>query len=156
MRHAPAVRVPCVAGALWRYLPMALHCLTAAAMVLWCLRMLGATPLWSGLAAGTVAAAVAVWFARALKPTPTILQWDGTSWSLLGRDTEQPIALSRVDVMMDLGAWLLLRTLDAERGVRWLPVHRRDAPADFRALCRAAYAHASAAERGVLGTELPR
>ena len=156
MRHAPAVRVPCVAGALWRYLPMVLHSVTAAAMALWCLHWAGVESLWSWLAAAAAAAVVVVWFALAVKPTASTLQWDGTSWSLLGRDTEQPIALSRVDVMMDLGAWLLLRTLDAEGGVRWLPVHRRDAPADFRALCRAAYAHASAAERGVLGAELPR
>ena len=156
MRHAPAVRVPCVAGALWRYLPMVLQSVTVAAMVLWCLHMLAVAPLWSRLAAGAAAAAVAAWIALALKPTSPTLQWDGTSWSLLGRDTEQPIALSRVDVMMDLGAWLLLRAFDAERRARWLPVHRLDAPADFRALCRAVYAHASAAERGVLGTELPR
>ena len=156
MRHAPAVRVPCVAGALWRNLPMALYSVTAAAMVLWCLQWAGVDALRSWLAAGAVAVAVVVWFVVAAERGLSILQWDGAGWSLLGRDAAQPIVLSRVDVMMDLGAWLLLRTLDDERRVRWLPVHRRDAPADFRALCRAAYAHASTAKRGVLGTELPR
>ena len=156
MRHAPAVRVPCVAGPLWRSLPMALNGLTAAAVVLWGLRAADVLPMWSWLAAAAAAAAVAVWFVLRLKPASRTLQWDGTRWSLLSCDASQPIELTRVDVMMDFGSWLLLRVFDAQGTVRWLPVHQRDAPADFRALCRAAFAHASASERGLPGVELPR
>ena len=135
---------------------MAMHSLTAVAVVLWCLGWAEVDALWSWLAAAAAATTVVAWFALTARPASTTLQWDGTRWSLLGPDAAQSVELSRVDVMMDLGAWLLLRARKTERAVRWLPVHRRDAPADFSALCRAAYAHASAAERGVLGTELPR
>jgi hypothetical protein len=138
MRHAPAVRVPSVAGPLWRALPVVLYALTAAVMVGWPMRWLGMPP-WVCAGAAAAAAAFAVLACLRLHKWPEqTLQWDGTRWSLqVGASS---VDLQRVELMLDWGYWLLLRVRTASGAELWLPLHRRDAAGDFRALCRAVYA----------------
>jgi hypothetical protein len=164
MRQAPAVRVPCVDGALVRNVPLALAGLTAAAMAAWLTARLGGTVASSAIVAAAVACAGLAWgWRRSLRLArcTSVLQWDGAAWSLLidaastGSAAQgQALALERVDVMMDLGGWLLLRARPARGAVRWLPMRERDVGADFRAVCRALYARTPG--RGVLGDQLPQ
>jgi hypothetical protein len=116
VRQAPPVSLSCDGGGGWR---VAQALLAAAAG--------GSLAAWAGLhgglalaAAGAVASAAAVlagalgWY-RA-RPQPAELRWDGQCWSLGG-------SAGQVDVMIDLGAWMLLRFRPAAAGAaRWLPV----------------------------------
>lgn len=66
------------------------------------------------------------------------LRWDTRSWHLGPESSrgEEPEA-GRVRVVLDLGAWLLLRfSADSSRRVTWLPVQRAGHEADWPALRR--------------------
>ena len=150
MRHAPAVRVPCVAGPLWRALPVALVSLTTMVVVVWLLRLADVEMRWS-LAVALISAVVLAQVSwRATRPTHRHLEWNGARWALLVAPQAPPLELKVMDVMMDLGDWLLLRTRTESGRVHWLPVSRSNAPADFRALCRAAYSRGPAPSRVLL------
>ena len=146
MRLAPAVRVPCVAGLRWRTAQAGLVWLATVVGAVWLLRHSGIDArigLTLALIAAVVAAAAVGWRLINSRPAAATLEWNGARWALL--DTidmiDAPmVELKAVDVMMDLGSWLVLRARSDAGKVRWLTVSRYDAPADFRALCRAAYA----------------
>jgi hypothetical protein len=84
-----------------------LNATAAAVGVAW----LAGTAGWSApapLAAGLSGAsfvAIACW--RGLRPAPVALDWNGRGWSLdASGGSRQP---GQLDVMIDLGGWLLLR-----------------------------------------------
>lgn len=146
MRLAPPVRVRCAGGRAWRALQCGLPALALAATATWVLA-LREQPLWPALVAGLLCGALR-W--RQLQPRVCMLEWDGTRWSVDG----QP---GIVEVMMDLGSWLLLRQraqvarsaseATAPRAVevprvRWLAVTASEAGPAMHGLRAALYAPA--------------
>ena len=85
------------------------------------------------MVAGLAGAVLAAWLSARFDATHVASQlaWDGRAWSLDGR-------AGSVDVMLDLGPWMLLR-FDAGRGAtsRWLPLPLAKAGAAAHR-CRAA------------------
>ena len=155
MRDAPAVRVACVAGPVWRAMQALLCCLAVAVIVGWPLRMCGVAPRTSLVVAMLAALAAGIGFARATEvPSPT-LQWDGAGWSLLVPTGPQAVPLRAVDVMIDLGQWLLLRAHFEAGNVIWLTTSHADAPGDFVALCRALHARKPRPEPSMQAPGLP-
>ena len=141
MRQAPAVRVALRQGGGWGAVQAALYAAAAAVFVAWCaLRIdIGATPAAIG---ACCAAALAATAAVLLLPAgPAILNWSGSQWSLERGGVD--IEIARADVMLDLGAILLLRlraTGSSGRDGIWLAVTQRQAGASFALLCTALYA----------------
>ena len=133
MRAPPAVSVDCSGGAGWRLFQAAVPALAVCALLAWALGW-AQMPVFPALAAAPVVAAVA-W--RLARPTPRALSWDGQCWRLDGRE-------GSVQVMIDLGGWLLLR-VDAGPATRrrsWAAVSRADAGPALRALRAAVYCRA--------------
>ena len=131
MHTAAAVSVRCTGGRLWRQWLALLPALATGSLVAWVLGHAGAPVA----AAGPVVVAVA-WLAwRRALPAPADLVWDGRAWMV----DDQP---GRVEVMLDLGPWLLLRLRpDASPSrARWLPVSAADAGPSWHALRVAVHA----------------
>jgi hypothetical protein len=115
VRQAPPVSLRCDGSAAWRGLHALLAATAAASLAAWVLLHGGAEASTAGAASAAAAllAAAAGWL-RA-RPEPAELRWDGQAWWLDG-------AAGRVDVMMDLGPWMLLRFRPTAGASRWLPV----------------------------------
>jgi hypothetical protein len=126
MRVAPPVRALSCSAGLWRLFQQVLVALGTAVAVAWAGAQLGA----EGAALAGVAMAlglVAAWGAgRQLVAPVRRLAWDGAAWQLLPEGQAGQVAL-----MIDLGDWMLVRF---SPGAHWLPLSRRDAPADWQAL----------------------
>jgi hypothetical protein len=119
MQAAPPVAVVCDGGAAWRAVQVLLQALAAASLAAWVAGHAGAFgPLQAVVAAAAaVLAGGRAW--RAAAPQPRLLNWDGEHWRL--GPAGDP---GQVDVMIDLGRWLLLRhaVVAASRTAHWLPV----------------------------------
>jgi hypothetical protein len=134
MRTAPPVSVHCTGGAFWRGVQTLLPALATAAFGAW----VAGHSQWSvGTTAAVVwllSALVAVLAWRAAAPRVATLNWDGQEW------TVDEMA-GQLLVMMDLGPWLLLRWMPAQRGrTRWLAVSASEAGAAWHGLRAALYA----------------
>ena len=107
--------------------------LAVAALAAWGLGHLQ-RPLWPALVLALPVAAWAWWMSA---PSPVLLNWDGQQWSANGR-------VGRLDLMIDLGPWMLLRLRPAERPRRsvWIPVAAGEAGASRHALRAAVYCQA--------------
>ena len=130
MRAAPAVSVHCSGGLAWRLVQALVPALAASALIAWLLGH-AQLPVVPALGAVPVVAAVAWILAR---PTPRALSWDGQRWRLDGRE-------GSVSLMIDPGAWLLLR-FDADPPAArrsWLAVSRADAGPAHHGLRAAVY-----------------
>ena len=106
MRSAPPVRWVCEANAGWIAVQVTLNAAAAAVGAGWLAAMVGFPtpfPLSAGLAAATLAA-LASW--RWLRHAPVAVEWNGREWNL-GEGPGR--AAGQLDVMIDLGGWLLLR-----------------------------------------------
>jgi len=135
VRAAPPVSVRCSGGLPWRALRVALPALAATAVAAWVLGHAGLPAPWA-LAVAPVAAA-ACW--APTSAVPAVLAWDGQRWTADG----EPGAL---DVMVDAGAWLLLRLRpDGRPRPRWIAVTAAEAGPAMHALRAAAYAAAAGA-----------
>lgn len=116
MRGAPPVQVALGAERRWQGAVAGLNALAAATITGWLVLHAGAVArdaaIVALLAAGVAGTASLKW-----RPKPgRTLAWDGQRWMLDG-------APGKVDVMLDLGAWLLLRfQREAPSSVAWLPV----------------------------------
>ena len=130
MRAAPAVSVRGSGGVAWRLFQAAVPALAASALIAWGLG-LGQLHLAPALWALPVVGAVAWWLAPR---TPQALAWDGQCWRLDGRE-------GSVELMIDLGGWLLLRfrPSPAPRRRRWVAVCRSDAGPALHGLRAAVY-----------------
>jgi hypothetical protein len=73
---------------------------------------------------------VAAWGWRSAAVLPRRLRWDGQGWWLTEAHASAETAVNLV-VLIDLDGWLLLR---ATPGPRWLPLSRRQQPAQWGAL----------------------
>ena len=114
-RHAPPVAVTCSGGGAWRAVQLLLAALAAAVPAAWAALHAGfAEPIAAAAAAAAaVAAAWLVW--RLTRTQACTLSWNGEHWAADGQAGE-------VDVMLDLGGWLLLRLRPLAGRARWLPV----------------------------------
>jgi hypothetical protein len=143
MRAAPPVQMACGRDARWSAAVAALTALSAATGVAWAGWQAAWPPALQWTLAPAVAAALGGWTWRRLERQPERrLVWNGSAWTL----DEAP---ADVELMIDLGDWLLLRVTTAADGrARWLPLDLRGrggaAPSSSaRHLCRAALlAHA--------------
>jgi hypothetical protein len=139
MRAAPAVSVHCTGGAVWRAIQWVLPALAAGVFGLWGLQHQGAGRAYAALTAALMAALMAfVAGAIAWRLTPqqsTTLNWDGQQWWV---ESGAGALAGDVQVMIDLGPWLLLRFV-WPHGRRWLAVTQRDMPAGLHALRIALY-----------------
>jgi hypothetical protein len=139
MRAAPPVGLCCDGGLAWRALQSVLPGLAAAVMTGW----IGAHAGWPvarwlplALLTGTAAGLLA-W--RLARPRQTELRWDGQAWSADGTK-------GRLDVMLDLGGWLLVRLRPRSPGaVRWVAVSAAEAGGQLHALRAALYSRPSEA-----------
>jgi hypothetical protein len=131
VRSAPAVSVRCAGGRVWRLARVLLPAVAAGATAAWGLGHAG----WSALPAlgAALAAAMLAW--RRTLPAPVALSWDGQCWAADG-------APGHLDVMIDLGPWLLLRLRPQPSGSsRWIALTAREAGATLHALRAALYGH---------------
>ena len=115
MRQAPPVSVRCDGSTFWRALHVLLAAAAAASVAAWGLLHFEAAAATAGAASGAAALLAGALAWRLARPEPAELRWDGQAWSLDGAD-------GSVDVMMDLGLWMLLRFRPLAGAVRWLPV----------------------------------
>jgi hypothetical protein len=103
LRAPPPVSVQCVAGPVWRALWWCLPALALGVGALWLLLHAKVSP-WLALACLVLFLATGLallWFKRG-NPVSVTLAWDGQQWWCQG------VAVSP-QVMLDAGAWLLLR-----------------------------------------------
>ncbi|MBU6260951.1 MAG: hypothetical protein KGL18_15725 [Burkholderiales bacterium] len=136
MRAAPPVRLCCRGGRAWQAVQSLLPALAAGACVAWIGGWLDLDPAAAALLAA-LAALLALGLAwRANAPRAVALAWDGERWSV---DAE----VGELEVMIDLGSWLLLRLrLRAAVPARWVAVAAGDAGAAMHALRCAVHARA--------------
>lgn len=143
MRGAPPVQMAVGRDARWGAFCLVLSALAGATAAVWAVMALhmpgpAAVPaaLFGICSAGVLMRPVI------LTGPSGLLAWDGQRWALRGRPGE-------VDVMLDLGGWMLLRVHCADGGT-WVPLAL---PRDGRsALFRAAlHAHAGRAAAPALG-----
>ena len=129
MRAAPPFSLRCCGGLPWRLLQTVLPALAAAASAAW---LLGLAEL--PLAASSLAALVAAFLAwRHSVPHEVRLAWDGQRWTA----DDVP---GRLDVMIDLGRFLLLRLQPEARGAaRWIAVTALEAGPALHGLRAAVY-----------------
>ncbi|MDE2367992.1 MAG: hypothetical protein KGN16_03395 [Burkholderiales bacterium] len=132
MRAAPSVSLCCRGGQGWRVAQALLPAVAAAAFAAWVGSWIEIDPV-ATLAATSLAALAAGGLAwRAGAPRAVALAWDGECWSADGQTGE-------LDVMIDLGSWLLLRLRGAAQP-RWIAVAAADAGAAMHALRCAVHA----------------
>jgi hypothetical protein len=161
--RAPAVSLHCQGGPVWRALQWLLPGLAAAVFSAWVCGHWGDWGHWGHWRPGSersapVLAAVMLlsglataWVAHRATPRQHVaLVWDGQRW-LVG---DTPGTPGTPHVMVDLGAWLLLRfcptpaagstRVAGRRRAAWVAVARADAgnPATWHALRVALYARA--------------
>ena len=150
MRGAPPVQMACGRDARWHAAECGVAALAAACLGYGLSRQLNLTPgLPLPAAAALALAAPVAWWRWVDRRPRSMLVWDGTAWSLDGKPGD-------VELMADLGRWMLLRFSDHE-GARpwWLPMDLRRFGAAAH-LCRAViHAHAGALSPAHAG-EMPR
>ena len=136
MRQAPPVGIVVSNAGAWRWIHIGLPALAAGVVAAWALGLLEADAAATFAASAAAALAVGLAASRG-RPQPVELRWDGHAWLAAGEPVE-------VELMIDLGGWLLLRLGAAGRRRRWLAVPRREAGAAWHGLRAALYAPASA------------
>ena len=135
MHSAPPVRIEPMPDTAWRCFVIACAAAAAANLGAWAalaLRASAPVPALAALLAAASAAARAGWALRARDVHAGVLAWDGASWSWL-RSHAEPV-LGELRVMIDLGAWVLLRFAPGTvRSATWMCVSRRQAGARWPA-----------------------
>jgi hypothetical protein len=146
MRTAPAVHLSLEADTSWRVGLCLLGAAAAASPLMWLALWLLVPPLAALGVAAAVALLVAGLLWRRSGVSARALAWDGAQWWLLARDESAPRA-GRVQLMIDLGAWLLLRFRAARGDARghWLALSQARHRPHWHALRCALYAHGVAA-----------
>lgn len=125
MRRTPPVVVPVKPQVAVQAVVACLAAVTASALAAWAISH-GAWA-WPALAGVPV---ITVWAWREAKALPRRLRWDGEAWWLDEPGTPDGIPV-RLDVLIDLDRWLLLR---ATPGPRWLSLARAHEPSTWGAL----------------------
>ncbi|MDP2006343.1 MAG: hypothetical protein Q8K45_11760 [Rubrivivax sp.] len=129
MRAAPPVSVRCNGGTVWKLVQAGLFALAAGVAAAWGLAHLGMSMAWA-LGPCAAAAALAWWLSAG---RDVALAWDGQRWTA----DDVP---GRLEVMIDLGGWLLLRLRPGAGGRhRWVAVAAREAGPALHGLRAAAF-----------------
>jgi hypothetical protein len=146
MRGAPPVALTCDGGLVWRAVQAFLPAAAAGALAPWLAGHGGLGVSGQAVAALVFAMAAAAWAWRASAPRPVALAWDGEQWRLGPAG-----APGRVDVMIDLGGWLLLRHVGggARGRASWLAVSAAAAGPALHGLRVALQAAAAAPAAGI-------
>jgi hypothetical protein len=146
MHGAPPVALVCEGGAVWRGVRAGLPALAAAAFAAWATGHAGLGLGAQALVALVAAVPVATLAWRSTAQLARTLAWDGEHWRLGPAD--EP---GRVDVMIDLGGWLLLRHTGQRAGAAtvWLAVSGAAAGAALHGLRLALQARAPTAHAGI-------
>lgn len=141
MRQAPPVGVTCSGRGGWRAAGVLLAALAGAVITAWAFRHLGLSGPVSLAAASLAAAGAGALAWRLERPCPVHLFWNGRVWCV-GE------AEGAVDVMLDLGGWMLLRFHPVAGAVRWLALARAEAGAAWHPLRSALFAAPDPARAG--------
>jgi hypothetical protein len=128
MRAPPAVAVRCTGGWPWRWLNVALPAVAAGVASIWALLHFE-VPV---APAAAVAAVVLLLAWRLSRSREQLLQWDGQRWTVDG-------VPGRLQLMLDLGPFLLLRLHPEQGRGLWLAVTAAEAGAAWHALRAAVY-----------------
>jgi len=133
MHSAPPVRITLAHDPAWSAFVIVVAGAAAANLAVWATLHAQAPRVLASVLAlcAAVMAGCFVWrVLRRSLSAPGVLVWDGAAWSWV-RDEPLPPATGEVRVMVDLGAWMLLRFRPGTAGSApiWLPVSRRRAGA---------------------------
>ena len=144
----------CSLGGAWRWVVTLLPALATAALLAWAAAhlQLSSASVWAAVVLITSLVALVARVAwRRARPQGLLLAWDGQRWSADG-------CAGDLELMMDLGPWMLLRLRpdDPRRRAVWIPVSATDAGSARHALRAALYSRtakpASDALPAALGT----
>ena len=135
MHAAPAVSVRSTGTGVWRLSGVLLPALATCAVCAWALAH-AQQAVWPALA---LIPGVSVLLWLLVRPQTFDFLWDGERWLTVGPDSVEHEG--RVEVMLDLGPWLLLRwhPVGLSRGRRWIPVPASQALPNLHALRAAVY-----------------
>lgn len=151
MQAAPAVSASLDGGRLERVLIALLHALTGAALLAWVQGLAELAMSWLGWIAAAALVAATAWLgavlARSALPGNALwLRWDAQVWTLVlrpsGNYSGAELVLTRLEVALDLGSWLLLRIHPAAGGVRWQVARASSVGSAWHGLRVALMAHA--------------
>ena len=128
----------CSLGGAWRCVLTLLPALATAALLAWAAAQLQLPSASAWPAMALIASLVALVAWRRARPQALLLAWDGQRWTADG-------CAGDLDLMMDLGPWMLLRLRPDDRTRRavWIPVSATDAGAARHALRAALYSRAA-------------
>ena len=128
----------CSRGGAWRWVVTLLPAMATAALLTWGAAhlQLPSASTWPAVALMMSLVALVAW--RQARPHALLLAWDGQRWTADG-------CAGDVDLMMDLGPWMLLRLRpeDTARRAIWIPVSATDAGSARHALRAALYSRAA-------------
>lgn len=142
MRAAPAFQVELRSAPIERWL-VSLWCgLSCAVFTVWIVEHAGAqllrepiTPWITALAAFLSGAGGAMAARPWLQRERAVLAWSQGRWSWQLASAEASTASDSLDLMLDLGAWMLLRhSVAGRRSSRWFSVAESDAGPQWHAL----------------------
>ena len=127
----------CSLGGAWRWVVTLLPALATAALLAWAAAhlQLSSASVWAAVVLITSLVALVARVAwRRARPQGLLLAWDGQRWSADG-------CAGDLELMMDLGPWMLLRLRpdDPRRRAVWIPVSATDAGSARHALRAALY-----------------
>ena len=154
MRAAAACQFTLTRFGAWHGAVAALTACVVLTLLLWYLGRPESFPLWGAVMLGLTAVAALGLGASLLHHRVVDLRWDGVQWHL--RDAGSTVGEHRagtLSVMVDLGAWMLLRFRADRAGVRgaassWLPAQRRGLEPQWHALRCAVYSPRPAPDAG--------
>ncbi len=125
-------------GWLWRAVTIGLPALAAASVGAWAALHWGLSGFWALVGASKLAAVVGALLAWR-RPRVHALAWDGQQWHVDGRAV-------RLQLMLDLGPWLLLHLRPADGAAAlWLPLAASEAGPAWGPLRAAVYSRPSSA-----------
>ena len=136
----PAVEVTLASGRREQGLVAALYAVAFALLGAW----MASHAAVSAFVAWPVAGLLGAWLGwKAVQPMGGLLRWDGKGW-WHGQHAGAAHPLHSVDLMMDLGGWMLLRARAEPvsrrlRPGRWCGIGRRDVGAGWHGLRLALY-----------------
>ena len=135
MHAAPAVSVRSSGDGLWRLFGVLMPAVAGSTLGAWALAH-AQLPVWPALFLIPMTS-LPLW--RLVKPQPFEFRWDGQRWLALGTGTLDEEG--SVDVMLDLGPWLLVRWRPVAAGHRrrWVSLSAAQALPDLHALRAAVY-----------------
>ena len=153
MQAASAVQVDVQRFGVWNIALGLLSATTVSVAAAWLATRNDELPGWSGmLLVAIVLVGVVLGVADMLRRQPVALRWDGQRWHVTDRSRgADPVEVSDLRVVLDLGAWMLLRLRcdESRRALRrgWIPVQRRGIESHWHALRCALYTHGTASIR---------